>query len=115
MKKGRPGRFSEHAGPERFGYLIKSLHERTGQRVVVLVDEYDKPILGALEQPQVARRPWLSARSVRGGQGERRARALHVSDRSEQVHQGERLLRPEQPHRPHPEPALLGDLQLHGA
>ena len=42
-------------GPERFGYLIKSLHERTGQRVVVLVDEYDKPILDALEQPQVAR------------------------------------------------------------
>ena len=41
--------------PERFGYLIESLHERSGQRVVVLVDEYDKPILDALEQPEVAR------------------------------------------------------------
>ena len=40
--------------PERFGYLIKSLHERTGQRVVVLVDEYDKPILDAIEQTEVA-------------------------------------------------------------
>ena len=35
--------------PERFGYLISSLHERSGQRVAVLVDEYDKPILDALE------------------------------------------------------------------
>ena len=40
--------------PERFGYLIKSLHERTGQRVVVLVDEYDKPILDALDTPETA-------------------------------------------------------------
>ena len=41
--------------PERFGYLIRSLHERSGQGVVVLVDEYDKPILDALEQRNVAR------------------------------------------------------------
>ncbi len=41
--------------PERFGYLIRTLHEHTGQRVVVLVDEYDKPILDALEVPEVAR------------------------------------------------------------
>ncbi len=41
--------------PERFRHLIAALRERTGQRVVVLVDEYDKPILDALEQPEVAR------------------------------------------------------------
>ena len=41
--------------PERFGYLIRSLHERSGQRVAVLVDEYDKPILDALESPETAR------------------------------------------------------------
>ena len=41
--------------PERFGYLIRSLHERSGQGVVVLVDEYDKPILDALEQREIAR------------------------------------------------------------
>ena len=41
--------------PERFGYLIRSLHERRGQPVAVLVDEYDKPILDALETPAVAR------------------------------------------------------------
>ena len=36
------------SAPGRFRYLIRTLHERTGQRVVVLVDEYDKPILDAL-------------------------------------------------------------------
>ena len=41
--------------PERFGYLIRSLHERSGQRVVVLVDGCDKPIRDALETPSVAR------------------------------------------------------------
>ena len=39
----------------RFGHLIESLHERSGRRVVVLVDEYDKPILDALGTPEVAR------------------------------------------------------------
>ena len=41
--------------PERFRHLIAALSERAGQRVVVLVDEYDKPILDALEHPEVAR------------------------------------------------------------
>ena len=42
-------------GPERFAHLIRTLHTRAGQRVAVLVDEYDKPILDALETPEVAR------------------------------------------------------------
>ena len=33
----------------RFRRLIEALHEHAGRRVVVLVDEYDKPILDALE------------------------------------------------------------------
>ena len=41
--------------PARFRHLLQALHERTGRRVVVLVDEYDKPILDALEAPEVAR------------------------------------------------------------
>ena len=40
--------------PERFGALIERLHERAGQRVIVLIDEYDKPILDALDNPDVA-------------------------------------------------------------
>ncbi len=41
--------------PGRFGHLIKALRERAGQRVVVLVDEYDKPVLDALDAPDIAR------------------------------------------------------------
>ena len=37
-----------------FSELIESLHFKTGQRVVVLVDEYDKPILDNLTQPEIA-------------------------------------------------------------
>ena len=45
----------EDTAPARFRHLTKALHERSGQRVAVLVDEYDKPILDALEEPEVAR------------------------------------------------------------
>ena len=41
--------------PARFRHLLQTLHERAGRRVVVLVDEYDKPILDALDAPDVAR------------------------------------------------------------
>ncbi len=46
----------EHDGAsERFAHLIQTLRERSGHPVAVLVDEYDKPILDALEKPAVAR------------------------------------------------------------
>lgn len=38
-----------------FARLIEAAHRQTGERVVVLVDEYDKPILDNLERPDVAR------------------------------------------------------------
>ena len=40
---------------ERFGHLVRTSSARAGQRAVILVDEYDKPILDALEEPDVAR------------------------------------------------------------
>ena len=43
------------AAHARFRHPLQALHERTGQRVAVLVDEYDKPILDALDAPAVAR------------------------------------------------------------
>ena len=47
---------SEYAtGPERFGHLLEALHEQAGRPVAVLVDEYDKPILDALDVPEIAR------------------------------------------------------------
>jgi hypothetical protein len=39
----------------RFANLIKAMHLQSGQRVVILVDEYDKPILDRIEEPDVAR------------------------------------------------------------
>ena len=50
---GVPVRYD--TAPERFRDLLRTLHARTGRRVVVLVDEYDKPILDTLETPAVAR------------------------------------------------------------
>jgi hypothetical protein len=38
----------------RLADLFETLHDRTGQRVVVLVDEYDKPILDNLTDPECA-------------------------------------------------------------
>ncbi len=39
----------------RFRHIIQMLHSQAGQRVAVLVDEYDKPILDMLDEPEVAR------------------------------------------------------------
>ncbi len=43
------------AASARFRHIIQMLHREAGQRVVVLVDEYDKPILDVLETPEIAR------------------------------------------------------------
>ncbi|MDE0125626.1 MAG: AAA family ATPase [Bryobacterales bacterium] len=42
-------------GPERLADLIRGLHRQSGRGVAVLVDEYDKPILDALDVPEIAR------------------------------------------------------------
>lgn len=39
---------SDRAPEERFSYVIEQAARRTGERVVVLVDEYDKPLLQAI-------------------------------------------------------------------
>ena len=41
--------------PGTFGELIRQSGKKHGQRVVVLVDEYDKPILDNLTRPDIAR------------------------------------------------------------
>ena len=52
----REGVIARYAtAPERFAHLLRTLHEHAGQRVAVLVDEYDKPIPDVLEEPEVAR------------------------------------------------------------
>jgi len=44
-----------HHPADAFEELIHKLHRGCGQRVVVLVDEYDKPILDNIEHPERAR------------------------------------------------------------
>ena len=36
---------------ERFMYVINRAYEQTGRRVVILIDEYDKPMLQAITNP----------------------------------------------------------------
>lgn len=40
--------YAERAPEERFYHVIRLAYEQTGQRVVILVDEYDKPMLQAI-------------------------------------------------------------------
>ncbi len=45
---------SFRTGPERLWDLLDRLHRSAGRQVVVLVDEYDKPILDVLHDPELA-------------------------------------------------------------
>ncbi len=47
-----PARYPHHNS--RFADLISRLHQQTGQRVVVLVDDYDKPVRSTLEDSALA-------------------------------------------------------------
>ena len=42
------------SAPDRLGHMLEALHRQAGRPVAVLVDEYDKPILDALDVPEVA-------------------------------------------------------------
>ena len=64
-----------HTAPERLLDLLDRLHAQTGQRVAVLVDEYDKPILDVLEQPEQAR---ANREYLRGVYGIIKGSAQHV-------------------------------------
>ncbi|MDE6696578.1 MAG: ATP-binding protein [Muribaculaceae bacterium] len=37
---------------QRFSTIIKTAHEKTGRQVVILVDEYDKPLVGNLDKDE---------------------------------------------------------------
>jgi hypothetical protein len=41
--------------PDKFSELIKKLHDKTGNQVVVLIDEYDKPIIKHLDDIDLAK------------------------------------------------------------
>ena len=39
----------------RFAYVLKAAHQQTGLRCVVLIDEYDKPLLDVMDLPETIR------------------------------------------------------------
>ena len=43
--------YSDRAPEERFYHIIRMAYEQTGERVVILVDEYDKPMLQTIGNP----------------------------------------------------------------
>ncbi len=53
-------------GASRLMRLLHHLHARTGRQVVVLVDEYDKPILDAIDNPELAERNRNELRDLYG-------------------------------------------------
>lgn len=38
---------------ERFAYIIEHVYKKTGRQVVVLIDEYDKPLLDTINKPEL--------------------------------------------------------------
>ncbi|MCY4303203.1 MAG: AAA family ATPase [Aestuariivita sp.] len=63
------------SAPERLLDLLDRLYCKTGQRVVILVDEYDKPILDVLSDPDRAR---ANREYLRGFYGIIKGSAEHV-------------------------------------
>ena len=45
--------YSDRAPEERFYHIIRMAYEQTGERVVILVDEYDKPMLQTINNPEL--------------------------------------------------------------
>ena len=72
---GLPPARSSDTGPRRLRNLLDRLHGATGQRAAVLVDEYDKPILDTLHDPELAR---ANRDYLRGFYGIIKGSARHV-------------------------------------
>ena len=44
---------SLHEAGQRFEYVIGQAYKKTGKRIVILVDEYDKPLLATIAHPEL--------------------------------------------------------------
>src|SRR5574344_2648704 len=47
--------FKDRALEERFFHVVRKAYEKTGERVVILVDEYDKPMLQAINDEELTK------------------------------------------------------------
>ncbi len=54
----------EHSFAERFSGIIKRAYEQTGQKSVILIDEYDAPLQAALDKPELMEQYQSELRSI---------------------------------------------------
>jgi hypothetical protein len=52
--------------PDQFGNLIRDLRQKTGERAVVLIDEYDKPLLSTIDNPDMHQKMRSALKSFYG-------------------------------------------------
>ncbi len=69
---------ASNTAPRRLRNILDRLHHQTDREVVVLVDEYDKPILDVIEQPEQAERALANRDYLRGFYGIIKDSARHV-------------------------------------
>ncbi len=50
----------------RFRHIIKNAYEKTGRKVVILIDEYDKPLIDTIEDPELQERFRNQLRGIYG-------------------------------------------------
>ena len=88
---------TSNTGPRRLRNILDRIHHSSGKPVVVLVDEYDKPILDVLEDPELAT---ANRDYLRGFYGIIKDSAEHVRftfrHGREHVLQGQPVFRPQQ-------------------
>ena len=83
---------SEKSLPTRFEGIIRRAKEKTGRNVVILVDEYDKPMLQAIGNDELQKAYRDTLKSFYGAL--KSQHQVRPSDRRHQVRKGQRLQRP---------------------
>jgi hypothetical protein len=51
---------------EQFGNLIQDMHARFGQKVAVIIDEYDKPLLNTIDNPELYKKTRTALKAFYG-------------------------------------------------
>ena len=106
---------TEETLPLRFAGIIDRAYRKTGQRAVILIDEYDKPLLQNLHDEETQNRfPEHAQTLLRCVEDHGQGHTLRPADRRDQVREGKRLQRPQQFGRYIHAGALRRHLRHHG-
>lgn len=83
----------------RFASIIKGAFDKTGKEVVILIDEYDKPLLETVDNPELQQQHRDTLRGVRQPETHGPIYPLRHADRCHQVRSPQHIQRPKQPQR----------------